>query len=255
MSFETPDKNYTPGQTTLNLFLYEVKENHTLRDPEPLYVLEHGDYRRRMPPMRVDCAYLVTAWSNETAGVKAAEEHRLLGQAMAWLGRFDTIPETFFQGALVGQPYPPPTLVAQTDGKQNISEFWSALGISPRLAFTLVVTIALDLDLEYPMGPEVISHEVQLGAKDGGPPPISAYTIGGTVRTADRNALVVGAAVSIVERGLATQTDPLGRFRFVRLSEGTYTLRCTASGFMPVEQTIEVPSAAAGGYHLTLRAT
>jgi hypothetical protein len=37
VSFETPDKNYTPSQSTLNLFLQDVKENRELRNPEPLW--------------------------------------------------------------------------------------------------------------------------------------------------------------------------------------------------------------------------
>ena len=254
ISFETPDKNYTPDHATVNLVLYEVKENRDLRDPEPIYVLEAGTYKRRMPPMRVDCAYLVTAWSNETGGIKMAEEHQLLGQALAWLGRIDTIPERFFKGALVSQPYPPPAMVAQTDGKQNISEFWSALGISPRLAFTLMVTIALDLDLEYAIGPEVTSHEVRLGGKDDDSQLEPSFLIAGAVRDAAENALIVGATVALQGTGQSVQTDQLGRFRFSGLQAGSYTLRCTADGFTPVDQPVQIPSTAAGEYNITLTA-
>src|SRR5262245_32285484 len=132
VSFEVPDKNFRPSQATVNLFFYEMKENRTLRDPAPIYVLEGGQYVRRQPPLRVDCSYLVTAWSNQDCALKVIEEHKLLGQALAWLGRFDTIPESYFQGALVDQPYPPPAMVAQMEGKQNTNDFWTAIGIPPR---------------------------------------------------------------------------------------------------------------------------
>ncbi len=167
VSFETPDKNYRPAQATINLFLYEVKENRTLRDPEPVFTLRDGNYVREMPPLRVDCSYLVTAWSSQDAALKVAEEHLLLGQALAWLARFGTLPERFYQGQLAGQPYPPPTLVAQMEGKQNISEFWNALGIAPRPAFTLLITVALTLDVSEPEGPRVETTVLRITSPQG----------------------------------------------------------------------------------------
>src|SRR5687768_16144892 len=105
VSFETPQRTFAPTQATVNLFLCEVKENRTLRDQEPIVELVAGEYVRRVPPLRVECSYLVTAWSSETGPAKVVEEHRLLGQALLWLSRFPVIPETFLQGALAGQPF------------------------------------------------------------------------------------------------------------------------------------------------------
>src|SRR6185436_10808074 len=78
VSFETPDKNFAPAQPTINLFLYEVKENRDLRDPVPITEIVGGQFVRRMPPLRVDCCYLVTAWSAQAGASKIAEEHLLL---------------------------------------------------------------------------------------------------------------------------------------------------------------------------------
>ena len=103
VSFETPEKEYAPDRTTLNLFLHEVSENRDLRDPEPIYTLEHGTYKKLMPPLRIDCCYLVTAWSSKSGAQRAAEEHQLLGQALAWLSRFGTIPETYLP-RVAGRP-------------------------------------------------------------------------------------------------------------------------------------------------------
>jgi hypothetical protein len=148
VSFLTPDREFKPEQATVNLFLHEVKENAALRDPLPIVELKDGVYQRRRPPLRVDCTYMVSAWSNATKAEKIVEEHRLLGQAFAWLSRFPTIPEDYLKGSLDGQPFPPPTMVAQMDGDRRSGEFWSALGIAPRPTFSLVVTIAIDLDVE-----------------------------------------------------------------------------------------------------------
>ena len=57
----TPDKNFATAQVTVNLFLYEVKENRDLRDPTPIIEKVNGSFIRKEPPLRVDCSYIVTA--------------------------------------------------------------------------------------------------------------------------------------------------------------------------------------------------
>jgi hypothetical protein len=153
VSFETPDKNFAPAQATVNLFLYEVKENRELRDPVPITEIVGNTFIKRTPPLRVDCTYIVTTWSNQVGAARVAEEHRLLSQALLWLSRFPIIPAGFLQGSLVNPPFPHPTMVAQMDGNKNMGEFWSALGSPPRPAFYLVVTIAMDLGVQMPEGP------------------------------------------------------------------------------------------------------
>jgi hypothetical protein len=252
VSFETPDKEYAPDRTTLNLFLHEVSENRDLRDPEPIYTLEHGTYKKLMPPLRIDCCYLVTAWSSKSGAQRAAEEHQLLGQALAWLSRFGTIPETYLQESLVGQPYPPPTLVAQVDGRHAASEFWSALGIAPRVAFRAVVTIALDLALDTIVGPEVVSRELRLGERRAGF--ASAFSIGGTVRDANSRALVVDATVKLEPLAREARTDRVGRYRFHKLRAGQYTLVTTAHGFAEQNISVEVPGRTPNAYDIELSA-
>ncbi len=252
VSFETPDKEYAPDRATLNLFLHEVSENRDLRDPEPIYTLEHGTYRKRLPPLRIDCGYLVTAWSSKSGAQKAAEEHQLLGQALAWLSRFGTIPESYFQGSLVGQAFPPPTLVAQVDGRHGASEFWSALGIAPRVAFRAIVTIALDLALETIVGPEVVARELRLGERRAGL--ASAFSIGGTVREANSGAGIVDAMVKLEPLAREVRTDHVGRYRFHRLKAGRYILVTTAQGFDAQSISVEVPGRTPNAYDVELTA-
>jgi Pvc16 N-terminal domain/Carboxypeptidase regulatory-like domain len=252
VSFETPDKDYAPDQTTLNLFLHEVSENRDLRDPEPIYTLEQGAFKRRAPPLRVDCCYLVTAWSSKSGALRTAEEHQLLGQALAWLSRFGTIPETYFQGSLVGQAYPPPTMVAQVDGRHAASEFWNALGIAPRVAFRAVVTIALDLELVAVVGPEVVSREMHLGERRAVLE--RTFAIGGTVRDASSKALIVDATVELEPLGREARTDVLGHYRFHKLRAGRYTLVTTADGFAAQNVSVEVPGRTPNAYDIELTA-
>src|SRR5512146_992616 len=100
VSFEAPDRNFAPALPTVNLFLYDVKENRELRNAEPVIQNVGGVILRRRPPIRVDCSYLVTAWSNATGRSQVIEEHRLLALALLWLSRFTTIPEIYLQGSL-----------------------------------------------------------------------------------------------------------------------------------------------------------
>jgi Pvc16 N-terminal domain/Carboxypeptidase regulatory-like domain len=250
VSFETPDKNFTPGQATLNLFLHEVKENRDLRDPEPVQVFENGLYSRRLPPLRVACGYLVTGWSTQTGALRVAEEHQLLGEALGWLSGFATIPARFFQGAMSGQAYPPPTMVAQLEGGRTLGEFWTALGVAPRPAFTLMVTVALALAVEHPLGPAVTAHEVRLGLAGG--PLEGAFLIGGTVRAADSDAPLAAAGVTIRELGRTLQTDAAGRYRFAGLAAGSYTLRAIATGFAPLDKPVKVPATVGEAYDIAL---
>lgn len=161
-SFLTPEKGYAPTERSISMFLYDVKENRELRDPVPIVEQKGEAFIRRRPPLRVDCSYLVTAWSTAEKEVKVKEEHELLGAAFLWLSRFPTIPEEYLTGTLADQPFPPPTLVAQMDGTRNTAEFWSALGIPPRPCFNLVVTIAMDLGVEVPEGWPVATKEIRL---------------------------------------------------------------------------------------------
>jgi hypothetical protein len=163
VSFQTPDKDFQPAQATLNLFLYEVKENRVLRDAAPVITKVDDTYVSRPSPIRMDCTYLGTTWSAKTAGLKAEEEHRLLGLALMWFNRFPEIGAGYFQGGLLNppQPHPLPTALAQTGEDQSMGQFWTALGISPRPAFTLTVTIAMPSADDTVQDPIVAGIELQ----------------------------------------------------------------------------------------------
>ena len=249
VSFETPDKNFAPAQPTINLFLYEVKENRELRDPVPITEIVAGQFVRRMPPLRVDCCYLVTAWSAQTGAAKIVEEHQLLAQSIAWLTRFTTVPDSFLQGSLAGQPFAPPTLVAQMDGDKNSGEFWAALGSSPRPGFYVVVTIALELGLTTPEGPPVVTKEIQLTTDLISE---TTFQIAGTVRDDATSAPIADAEVTMVELNRAVTTGPDGHFDFVNVNSGSHTLRVSASSFATKEQPVSVPATVLNEYDVNM---
>lgn len=229
VAFETPDKDYRPALTTLNFFLHDVGENRALRDPADLLARTPDGYRSSPPVLRVDCTYLVTVWSAETLALRIEEEHRLLALALTWLARFAVIDASLLRGALKvpPQPYPVTTSVAQTREGQSMGQFWSALGIPPRPAFSLAVTVTLQPFDDGPTYPAVDSVHVQSGS-------VTQPALAGRVLD---HALVPVAAATVVELATGRQvtTGPGGEFAFAGLDFGSHTLRVRVTGQADVD--------------------
>lgn len=241
VSFETPDKNFAPAQATVDLFLYDVKENRELRDPTPILEKVGTTFIRRPPPVRVDCSYIVTAWSNGAGATRVDQEHRLLGQTLRWLSRFPRIPAPYLQGDLVNGLYPPPTMVAQMDPNKNAGDFWIALGSPPRPAFYLTVTIAMMLGVEEE-GP-LVTTAITSYLQDREEVSREEWnSIGGTVRSGG-GAPVAGAWIRLEPTQQTATTTDEGRFVFTQIRSGrNYTLHVRAAGLGDASRMIEVPS-------------
>ncbi len=246
VSFETPVKTYSPGSPTINLFLLEVKENRTLRDPEPIIEFTGGVYTRKQPPVRVDVTYVVTSWSADTGEDKISEEHELLALALAWFSRFSVAPS----GLMPGQPFPVTLFTALPDNRLNIGEFWSALGIPPRAAFTLTATVALDLAPVIPAGPPVTTGITGYQQGDDAATYEERIFIGGLVLNAAGKP-VSGAWVGLEPTGETTVSNSDGKFVFANVQRGVgYTLRARKTGFgEAVRLGMEIPSLS-GEYNL-----
>jgi hypothetical protein len=147
ISFDPPDDQFPPPAVTLpaiDLFLYDVRESHDLRSNERSTSREaSGVAQRSLPPVRIDCSYLITAWPSESAPNRAEDEHRLLGEVMIVLLRYPTLPLEVLQGGLNAQDLPLPTAVLQPGHAQGLGELWQALGGKPKVALHYTVTIAV----------------------------------------------------------------------------------------------------------------
>ncbi len=256
VSFLTPDMNYSPDTATINLFLFAMHENREQRDPEPIIEMNNaGTYIRRRPPIRVDCIYLVTAWSHQNDDLKIQEEHKLLALALAWLSRYPNIPNTMLQGSLTSQPEPPPVYVAQRDEHLSLSEFWNALGIPPRAGFTLTVTISMELAVSTPEGLPVVTKEIKIhkltAPETLGPILADQFQIAGTVRD-NLGQPITGVEVTLVELGWKFTTLADGRFTFILLNAGNYTLQADAAGFNQASLAITVPGTTLDSYDIQM---
>jgi hypothetical protein len=255
IAFDHPVETFNPGQSTIDLFLYDVSEDMELRSNEPLRSRTNGDVQIRPAPLRVLCSYLVTAWPVGGAELPL-QEHRLLSQALQVLSRTKQIPSALLRGKLVGQQPPLPMMTARTEGLKDPHEFWTAIGNKLRPSIVVTVTIAMDL---FPAvtAPGVISSEIHLGPRavaDGpglttsaGPP---RFRIGGRISDA-ANKPVVDASVGLVELGLVARTDEKGRYQLGAMTAGTYTIRVT-KGVVLQNVNVTVPPGSGTTYDVQL---
>ena len=246
ISFERPSESFSPGQTTVNLFLYDIREHLELRSNEPSIEMRGGQTIIHNPPKRIACSYLVTAWP--VGGEELPlQEHRLLSQVLQVFSAYPTIPEIPFleNTTLAGQEPPLPMVTAQVDGLQSAAEFWTALGNQLRPSITVTVTLAMNELFEPEPNYIVITRDLQLELLDE---PISQglsaieqrlFWIGGKVTDVE-NEPVVGATVRLVERNLRAITDGDGQYRIGAIPFGTYTLEVKSGNFKK-EVNITIP--------------
>jgi len=251
--FDRPVETFNPTQTSIDLFLYDIRENMELRSNELTMRRLNGQVAIQRPPLRVACSYLITAWPVGGTDL-ALQEHRLLSQVLQVLSPYRKIPAQFLRGQLVGQEPPLPMLVAQTDGLREPAEFWTAIGNKLRASFTITVTIAMEVFAPVPAS-LVITEEVRLGERTA--PDADAislptrqifFRIGGRVTDAS-NAPVAGATVTLVGTGFAAQTMADGTYTLSEIPAGTYTLR-VQSGATIRNVTVTIPASAGSHYNV-----
>ena len=242
--FDQPSEAFKPTRTTLNVFLYDIRENLELRSSEPR--IEPRAEKRvaiRRPPFRIACSYLITAWA--VGGTEPPlQEHRLLSQALLVLKRYPTIPAEFLPASLKGQEPPLPMMVAQVDGLKEPYEFWTAIGNKLRPSITATITIGLEVPEPKPEEAWLVRmHDIILGERTSPAEQTlkaavrsEGYRIAGRVTDADKKPFQ-GARVSVLSTGLETGTDAEGRYTLGLLAPGTYTLRVQAGAEV---KTIEV---------------
>lgn len=237
--FDPPDDQFTPALPAIDFFLYDIRENRELRSNEPVVALQEGKYMHRLPPTRVDCSYLITAWAGDIAS-----EHQLLGRVMEILLRYPSLPLDLLQGELAGgqregQELPLPTTSLQPGRLQSVAEFWQALGGKPKAALNYTVTIAVAPQPAEAAGPPVVERIIkisQTGGEEPGQQPVEMLThrvsISGRVSAAGSGEGICGVQVTIKERpGQHTTTRLDGDYFFLDLPAGSYRLSFSAPGY------------------------
>jgi hypothetical protein len=266
VGFRAPDEQWAQDVenlqlNALNVYLVDLRENRRLRSNEREHHFENGLSYTEVAPARIDCHYLISAWSSAKYITPTVEpvrdEHALLYETAAVLIR---------SGALnPSQLYPPspspiddwptqfqtidlPIVVSPPEGFVKLAEFWGTMGTGHRWkpSIYLIVTLPVECarELSGPMVTTRITEYRQSGIAGSAEVWIQ---IGGTVYD-KAGAAVSGAWVGLetttAEPLLTTTTNEKGRFTFGNLRTGTYVLRVRAVALgelIPTRQ-IEVPS-------------
>jgi hypothetical protein len=246
--FDRPTETFNPSLPTIDLFLYDLRENLELRAADSTVARTNGGLTVTPPPLRLACTYLVTAWP-AGAGELALQEQQLLSEVLQVLARFPTIPTQFLQGSLANQDPPMPMIALHPDVLKNVWEFWTSVGTKLRASLSVTVTIAMPVFAATKPAPVT---GVTTGLEIIGSPQTHVATtqIGGTV-TDNANAPVAAATVTVVELGIRATTDAGGRFSLGPLAPGNYTLR-VVSGAATKTKPVSIPPAAGTNFDVEL---
>jgi hypothetical protein len=268
VQFQPPDQDWRKevinlNDLALNVYLIEMKENRRLRTNERVRDVQAGVATDQPAPRRVDCHYLITAWSPVTPSLMVeptVDEHKLLYAATNALMDNDPLePRKVYFPAPLPLGFPAsiadaqlPVVVLPQEGFPKYAEFWGTMQGAAnhpwKPAVYLIVTLPVQLEKQV-AGPLVTTRITEY-LQSGTAQTVEVWVeIGGTVLDAKvpPEFPVPGAWVSLEEvagtRLATTITDELGRFVFNKIRPGNYLLRWRAGARPePLPRAIAVPS-------------
>jgi len=243
IEFDQPKREWSSrlSRPTINVFLYDLRENNILRQPEWNVDRGRETATKRRSAARIDLNYMITAWASE-----AEDEHRLLARTLMALLRNPLIAVEDLPENLRGQPVPIPLTIASHEALQNVADIWGVLDNEIRPAVALTMTVALN-PYQPVTGPAVRTRELRFGtALDArrqrmlpGSPPDAIWQIGGWL-VSDRPLEEI--RMTLAERGENIPVAPDGQFKIGNLEEGEYNLEISVAGGHPSRHPLKVPS-------------
>lgn len=243
------------GEERLNLYLYDLRENLPFRSNELRSVTKNGLTTIDMPSPRLDCNYLITAWSPVAVTPllePSREEHALLYRTLAVLMRArPLVAQEVYAAAVpsgttlttfetIARPLvdrPLPVTIALSDSVKEPAEFWTTMKVDQRPAIHLTVTIPVVIDEPEALFPVVSTITGIYKSAGLAGLPDTVVSVGGSILGAG-NAPIPGAWVQIVGKNPAaiagvrerTLTDDDGHFVFLGIPAGDYDLDAVAPG-------------------------
>jgi hypothetical protein len=163
VSFECPNSKWSAqiNRPTINCWCYDLRENVKLRNMDQRVTRGERSATKQLAPRRYDLSFLVTAWAR-----RIEDEHQLLWRALGGLLQVPILEPARCEGNLRYQPYNMPVTVAiASEQHVNLTDLWSVLDNDMRLGFTMVVTLAMDVEmmLEVPL---VLEKFIRVGQSE-----------------------------------------------------------------------------------------
>lgn len=154
VAFEAPTKDWAARRNapTVNVYLYDIREDLRRRQRGLLNEYDHGQVTaRRLPPRHIKLSYLVTAWTQ-----RSEDEHRLLSELLLGFLRHESVPAGLLTGSLVELGLPVPMTVALPPPEDRaFADVWTALGGELKPSLDVVVSAPIDSGRVFAAGPPV----------------------------------------------------------------------------------------------------
>jgi hypothetical protein len=252
ITFDQPRREWSArvSKPTLNLFLFDLRENLRLRGAEQYAKIPRpdGNVEIRRNPVRLALRYLVTAWVKE-----AEDEHLLLSSALIAFLRNPFIPSDLLPDRLQPQPTPIPIEVAtfhQEEGPvDKFTEIWGVLDNEMRPG--ILLTITLSVDPYHPqVFPQIRTRTTRFVQENGSaatrttlaakPASKTYWSVGGTVKS-EKYAPATLALV-LVENQTQIELTGEGNFVLHGVVEGEYHLDILYNKKVLKRQKIHVPA-------------
>ncbi len=240
VAFEAPDREWasTVAQPTLNLFLYDLRENRQRRKAR-WDGSSNGDARTETrPPLWLDASYTLSAFSRAVE-----DEHRLLSQALTALASYPELPPEVLPAPLAGlrQQFGGLKTRAGDPRHDATPDFWHAVGGAYKLSFHYIVTLPFPSGSVLHRGPPVREQHVRVGDTVTRRPAIVERTrVRGSV-VDSAGAGIAGAWVMLRDLGRVAETDELGRFSFTNVPSGSHVVRARDAEGRQADGRLDVP--------------
>ncbi len=245
IAFDLPNRDWSSrlNRPTLNLYLFDVRENAALRRRSQDFDESRnadGVISRRRKPVRLDLMYMMTAWATTPD-----DEHRILGRAAAALFRYLAFPKELIPEGIRESVSPVTLYAAQRDMLERPADVWGSLDNNMRPAIGLMLTISMNpyaafdtppvRQLDVRVGRRASDSEVGLDLNTREKP---TRTIGGRIRS---SGALEGLRIQLAERGLPINITPEGQYSIQNIEDGAYTLMVSLPGRKTVQRKIKVP--------------
>ena len=249
IAFDAPATDWSAKLTnpTVNLFLYDLRENVAAAEVSTRNVRVNGAVMSAPPPLRLEVTYSITAWTKAVQ-----DEHRLLSQVLAIVFSHVSLPADLLEGRLASASLLRAIETEVGRPKEEKADFWTSIGGRYKASIDYAVKLEVESGLTFTRGPEVRSQTVRLGHKDGPARTVEElHRFGGIVRGRDGEP-VADAWVALPDLGRFTSSDREGRFLFDGMRPGDYSVVARTSTGEEASGTAKVPGA---GVDLELRAS
>ena len=246
ITFDAPATDWSAKLTapTVNLFLYDLRENLGESEATPRDVRVNGSVMAAPPPMRLEVTYAVTAWT------KAVEdEHRLLSQVLAILFSHPALPADLLGGRLANASRLRAIETEVGRPKEEKADFWTSIGGRYKASIDYAVRLEVESGLMFTRGPEVRTQTVRVQQSDAPARTMEELQRFGGVVLGAGGEPVADAWVVMPDLGRWTTSDRDGRFLFDGVRTGNHRLVARTAGGEEVDGTVKVPG---GGADLKL---